>query len=596
MIILMKKAFKILIVFLLLDTFCLKSAGVTLYIKDQIEFNDISRSINMFAEKGECTIKVVIMPGIYEFSEQHIMLKDINAPKICLKIIAKDNVRIIPYGKTYKKGDSYVGSFNINNSWINETRDISIWGGAKNIDGLIEVLDEKNKKCRFKSKNSLLHYFDVSKIWVLIPQWFSSKTYKVEKIEDDYIYFTASDLKKSYNNGWSVNDDYNYANKELRYRLCNAENTDCGLEIINDVVLPPRDCSLIHEGKVQNFLTIDNCSFKTVEIHNMHFIGNGARNNTALLFFRNCNNKKIVVKGCEFVGMRSGTILVSSSSNCIIKDNYFRDCYYYGVMSNNTSSKTSIVNNQFYMMGKGVQNSFCISCSGEKFLIKNNILNDFGYGGIAIGVWYGSEQKNPCQGLVENNLLIYSTPYIEGIKDYGLMDGGAIYLYTKNDGSVIRHNYISEYSGAGGNRGVFCDDGAYGFEIYGNVITNIGNGDLCIASRRDSSVEIREQPSTGIERSNINILVRDNLLDGRILFEGNDDLDNGCIKGRNYVIKKDTSQIISNKITNIPIIQEDIYFVSNKYKNEKIIVSKQDYRTLRKSKEWSYLKHYVWTK
>lgn len=58
------------------------------------------------------------------------------------------------------------------------------------------------------------------------------------------------------------------------------------------------------------------------------------------------------------------------------------------------------------------------------------------------------------------------------------MDGGAIYLATKNAGSIVRNNYIHGFSGMKSNLGIFRDDGASNFELYGNYILCARNDEL----------------------------------------------------------------------------------------------------------------------
>lgn len=587
----MKVFCKILIVYLFLLLHFSSKVAATIYVKNQSDFNNISNLIYQSIKSGEKCVTIELKPGTYEFHETHIVLKDIEAPSVRLRIIGKGKVNIVPTGKSYKDGDPYDGVFNIDNSWMYGEQDVNIWNDAKYIDGLIEVVDENNKTCRFKSTERLPQNMDIRNVFVLIPEWFSSKVYKVYKIVDNYVYFIASDLKKSYNNGYNINDDFNYAKKSLRYRLCNIENGGDALLVSNNKIALPHNCNSIREGKVQTFIDIENCVLKNIEILNLNFHGNGARNNNALFYFNKVDSKKCEIRKCGFIGMRSGVIRIISSSNIYIENNSFKDCYYYGILSDNTSANTHVENNLFYEMGKSIQNSFCITCSGEDFSIKNNSFKDFGYGGIAVGVWYGSKKNKPCCGIVEKNELSYTDSYLNNIDDYGLMDGGAIYSYTQNDCTVIRNNFIHDISGAADNRGLFCDDGASGLLIYGNVVTRVHNS-YCIDARRVSSVEKWAQASN-VEHANINVEIYNNVVDGKVRFEANEMDNNGCKYGENFLLVAKEKDIPMVKISEVDKRVEDIILDYIETEKTVVEVPRSSYIVLKRSPVWKGIKGFV---
>ena len=243
-------------------------------------------------------------------------------------------------------------------------------------------------------------------------------------------------------------------------------------------------------------------------------------------------------------------------------------------------------------MGKRMNNSFCVICRGTDYLISDNEFVDFGYGSIGLGVWYKSEKTDPSCGIVEANTIYYTELYKEHISNHAIMDGGAIYLWTKNDGVIIRNNLIYNYSGIKDNRGIFCDDGAFNIQIYGNIITNIENS-YCIDSRRAKYSEESQTAGTGIARSNIGVCIRDNIIDGRIRFEGNENIDNGCEKGTNYFLSYEGMPQPQSSWKNIADWQEDVrvdYLGSNQLG---ISVSRSGYRKLKKSKVWNSIKNKI---
>ena len=565
--------------------------STTIYVKDQKDFNNIATQIIHSIEKGESVIKIIILPGTYEFNEQHIILKDVDAPKISLKISGKGMVSVVPSGNTFMNGDSYDGLFDINNSWMCDNQDVFIWSETKYVDGLVEVVNKKEKICRFKSKESYLPNIDVNNAYVMIPEWFTSRTYKIINIDNSFIYFYAPDLEMSYNNGYNVNDDYNYKNRSLRYRLCNVKYNNNNILISNRKITLPQTCPSVHEGKVHNFITINNCSFRAFELQNLSFRGNRDSDNSALICFLNSTFKKAEIRSCEFVGIRSNAIHISASSNISVANNHFKDCYKYGIISNKASTYTKIQNNTFHMMGKWNLNVFSVLCSGSSFLIKNNLFRDFGFGGIAVGKWYRSNQIEPCYGIVEDNELSYSDSYIKSIKEDGLMDGGAIYTYTINDGTIIRNNYIHDISGVTDNRGIFCDDGSFGLQVYGNIITGICNS-YCVDARRVSSIENYSQGSK-VKNTNVNLEIYNNIIDGEVRFEANEIENNGCKYGGSYVLVPQDKEKEIFKISGIYDPKEDIIINCLGTYNGTYKITPNSYKNLKRSPIWKEIKKHI---
>ena len=97
-----------------------------------------------------------------------------------------------------------------------------------------------------------------------------------------------------------------------------------------------------------------------------------------------------------------------------------------------------------------------------------------------------------------------------------LIDSGAIYVWTQNRGTVIRHNYIHDISGAHGNRGILCDDGVVNTSIFDNLILGIDHNSYCIDLRRRYAVERKR--NSFIRRVNVGNKCGGNVVDGRTRF------------------------------------------------------------------------------
>ena len=584
--------FKIVVFICCFFVASLTSVGcTTLVVGNQAEFNGLQERLISTIKSGNKNIYVRLLPGTYIAKEKHITLKDIDASNTKIHIVGH-GATLIPEGHEYHDGDNYQGTFSVGNSWMSGNKDVETWSYVKYADSLIEVLDAEEKRCRLKCKNSFSANTDFSNAYILITHWFQSSVYKIDKLEGQYVYFTADDLKSSFYDGYNVNDDYNYGKINPRYKLCNVETGDSCLRITNGKVCLPRGMMSVREGKTHRYVTIKDCKFYSLEISGIKFFGNSQKESNSAIYLKNIECKGLQIHDCEFRGFRSGVITSQASCNVIIADNLFSDCYFSGIQSDNASEGTIVKGNSFSSMGKRLTNSFCVICHGADYLVKDNTFVDFGFGGVGVGVWYKGAKKNNCSGVVEHNELKYSNDYVADIANHAIMDNGAIYLWTKNDGSIIRYNYINNFSGAKHNCGIFCDDGAYNYKLIGNVITGIANN-YCIDARRDARVEEVNTPGSGIERSNVNIVIKDNIVNGKIRVVGNEIQNNGCVMGDTYFLLSGRAKLPKNIIDKVKVIGENVILNYLGEKNGYVVLSAKSFQQLKKSPVWNEVKKYM---
>lgn len=586
-----KRFFFSLFVFFLIEPVLL-FARTNLIVRDQKSFDEVQQAIVECINHGEQKITVTLYSGLYIASEKHINLNGFQVPNVSIRIIGKKGVCIVPDGRLYKNGDYYNGHFSINNSWMQGSKDLPNWSNIKYAEGMVEILDVNDKTCRIRSREPLRDMHNIQNAFIMIPAWYQSFIYPISKIESDYIYFTADNLKISYNKGYNVNNDYNYGKKGIRYKLSNVETGEDFVRVVDNKVLLPPGVNSAWEGKTHTVVSIKNCSIKTLELINIQFFGGGFSLYSPLISISDTKAKRTTIQNCIFSGIRGNVIKISSSPNVQVCNNSFEHCYYNGVLSDNTSANIRVTKNVFRSMGDKMLASFCILCNGENYYIADNRIIDYGYGGISVGEWYGNKLQKPSYGLVENNELIYSDSYIADIDNHGIMDGGAIYISTKNDGAIVRYNIIRNYTGIKDNRGIFCDDGAYNLQIYGNVITGEYNS-FCIDSRRVKNVEASKAPEAGIERSNINIIIRDNVVEGPIRFEGHEDSDNGCYSSGNYILSNNDSKKMKSVYKNVIRETEDVALSNYGVSNGCVFVSESDYKRLKEINNWNRIKRYI---
>ncbi len=152
------------------------------------------------------------------------------------------------------------------------------------------------------------------------------------------------------------------------------------------------------------------------------------------------------------------------------------------------------------------------------------------------------------------------------------------YVSTGFANAIVRFNRICRFTGQRSNRGIFCDDGASGFSIYGNVITGISNS-YCIDSRRVASVESRIKSG----KSNVNNDIRDNVLDGPIRFEGRSG--GNCRKSADYLLSNNPGGIPEMMVLSVSVEKADVILKYSSIDDTVIKLPRSAYRKLRR---WKY--------
>ena len=567
------------ILLLLLSLTALQASATTYKIRvtNQQEFGVLNTSIHKAAKGGYTKIKVDFKLGTYFFKEKHLTIGDIRNSKLTLTFNGNGAV-IVPAGRdamstvTIPDYDYHASVIDLSNNGF-----VNVWSELQYADADVEVLNPTTKACRLKCSGLTSHKASES-VYIMITAWCRSYYYKIERIEAPYIYFTADNLAagigwSSVRKGYNVNNDWICRGVKPRYRLCNLE---------------PMNKGKVHVCEAQTFLTDVWGQLQRLDVNGFVFLGNkmiGDENSSAssLLVLNNVKAEEISVTNCRFIGQNSRVIAISKTANVRIENNYFGHNFQGGIVSYNSSTDTRIVGNEFEYNGEDQSASRCVTCSGTNYYVAENTFRNFGYCAISVGVPYASTKENESRGVVENNMLRYDDDWsTEGWK-HNIMDGGAIYLWTQNDGAVIRYNRIDGYSGASDNRGIFCDDGAFGFEIYGNTVTNIPNSH-CIDSRRFSSCEKVTGPT------NINNKIYGNIVDGSIKFQGNEMDENGCELGKNYFLISEGEAMPKNVYGNVASDNAEETVETKGEHRGRIMVSREGYKKMKDVPGWRKVK------
>lgn len=529
----------------------------------QAEFAALNQSLKSAIKDGRKSILVDFVPGVYEIRDQHL-------------VITKDfqNVDVTIHGN----GSRLVGirtkcsgTLSPEQVYTRNDQIVDCWGSVVQSPAKVEVVDKARKICRVKRVNGVsAKTGDI----IQFSQWYLSPEYEVSNVAGEYIYFIAKDLAyyEQYCD-WNVNYDYVYGKEFPRYRVFNtkADNE-------------------ISESSVICFLNMTDASVKTFSIDGLTFEGCAHSSWLTLFRIKDVKTSGIRITNCTFEGCKSLCISINNTKNVTIDKCHFKGNYRGCVSAANNTSAVVVSNCVIEDDNKAWANSFSIKMCGTDFKVSGNEIRDFGYGAIGVGVWYGAAKTGVVSGIVEKNEIYYSPGYYADYKLYTLMDSGAIYTWTQNDDVIIRYNHIHDYIGMDSNRGIFCDDGTQNVKIYGNVITNIANS-FCIDLRACPSVEAGANHALG--KVNVGNEMRDNVVDGRVRFEGRSGGNNGCVKGKNIVVVPAGAESPKMKVLDVDDAKEDVVVNGTVGDDGTIKLSRKAYKKIKSSSFFNEMKKWI---
>ena len=555
------------------------------HIDSQEKFSQMNTMLTKAIAEGETDIVMDIAKGVYYFNESHLRRRNENHPDVSVRVEGHGAV-LIAAGNDYRNGDPYQATFNPHAAFIDmeSLTAFDFWDYCRYAEGMAEVADEEKKLCRLPvptqaSSSPLLRGgAEGGILYINIPQWFYSRTYKVEKAEDGYLYFTVPDLKfveREDRRSINVNYDYLFGGQDIRYRLCNPANG-------NDF----HKCSMvngqwstenvIHECRVNCFLNCHRASFKTFTLSGLRFLGNSDGN--FLIKADSLVTEGFNINNCHFEAIKHNVLWANHTPNITFSHNSVDNCYN-GLHATNSCVNTSVTENTFSNMGGNMMQTFCANCKGKDYYIAHNKFLNFGYSAMCLGVWYGQEKPYESSGIVEYNEIWLDPDYIAHKERYTLQDTGGIYLCSRDGNVTVRYNYIHDIDGMLLNRGIFCDDGANHFRVYGNVVVNILNS---------YSIESRncEKKFPGANEDN---RMEANIVDCPIKFEGSSvgagpvsARDNGCVVSGNVMLYKEGEEPPENIYSRLTTERPDQQMTFHGNSLEGIIIDRRQMERLRK--------------
>lgn len=460
----------------------------SIFVKTHADFNRLSARISE-ALQGKDDVEVIFSPGVYYFQENHLSLQNLQYPDQKV-VIRCDGAVFLPAGNgPVEWTDVYIDPVTL--------RSFSHLSEVKQVLRRPEIVDAKTGLCRVKTREKPLSSAKAHGKKLILTQWYTSGVYDLLKIERNYLYFKADRVTSDGNPQFDPDSDYKYGRVLPRYVLADVSALPEGL----------------HRGTASRFLTVSASNLKAFSLSGGHFIGNGGKD--CLIQFYRCTADSISVSQCRFDHIHGPVVQTQYSSHLRFHGNRVSHCWRSGVTIDYFSSDAVVADNSFEQTGELMMQDFAVLARGSDFDIRNNLFCDFAYSAVGVGTHYRESIPASSSGFVRDNELYCSDGF-----NRGLMDSGAIYVYTINKDVSIIGNYIHDIGGYGDNRGIFCDDGTVNVSILNNRILRIRNS-YCIDLRRVASVE--KDPRSAIRKVNVGNRMEGNVIDGRVRFVNRDE-------------------------------------------------------------------------
>lgn len=574
---------------LLLSSLSAEAAPFVFTIDSQEKFAQMNAVLTKAIAEGETDIVLDITKGVYYFRENHMLRRSDRCPDVSVTIQGHDAV-LIADGNDFS--NSHPSPLNPNAAFVDTSSltAFDFWDDCRYAVGLVEVVDKEAKLCRLPvspqtfSSPLLRGGVGGGVLYINIPQWFYSSTYKVEKAGEGYLYFTVPNLKyveRKERSGYNVNYDYLIGEQNIRFRLWNPSQWGSS-------ELPSHregaGVGALHECRVTCFLNCDKSCYKTFALSGLHFLGNS--NGNFLIKLDSVVTDSFSISDCRFEAIKSYVLWANRSPSVSFSQNRVEHCNNV-VLSSNSCAETRVVGNTFRDCGENMMQTFCVNCKGKDYYIAHNEFCNYGYAAVGLGVPLSQEKVLESSGIVEYNEIWCDSDYIAHKERYTLQDTGAIYFWPQNDSVTARYNYIHDIDGMRLNRGIFCDDGASHFSVYGNVVMNVANS---------YSIESRNCENK-LPGANTDIRIEGNFVDSPIKFEGSSKGDNHCVVSGNVLFYKEGEEPPVNVYSRLTTESPDRQMPFYGHDPDGIIVSRQQMEQLRelphynnaiKAAKWRY--------
>lgn len=489
---------KRLFVFALLQGCLLTSLwAVDIRVVDQASFDRLDADLKTALASSPERVDVYFAPGKYYYRDKHLYLKNIQAESTRI-VLHGDGALLYPAMGKSTSFDPRASYYRVSASGVSLIRRKD---PIRPAGFLVKVLDRERKICRIKVDEELSPEA-ARDGYIYLTEWFRGKTYKILKVEGKQVYFTADDLYQIrflYN----VNLDFTFSFQFPRYRLIH-----CGLSEPEDQA--PR-------AQATTFLLLEHTRLGGLDCMGMSFIGN--RYDDKKPAFGLITGDDATAPGtfsrCRFEGIRSDVFAVTGTVGMGVEDCRFYANYRHCLKTEQDCDGIRFCRNTVRESGLCGDNVYVVYCNGKNFLIQDNDISDYGYGGIYTGLYYATVKLDRVTGLVSRNELYQTPAYFAAAPDELLMDSGAIYIATQNDDVRIEDNYIHDITGPTYNRGIFADDGTSHVTVRRNRIENVPNHYALDIDTRSARKMLR-RPERQVDYAHVGVVVEGNEVKGKV--------------------------------------------------------------------------------
>jgi len=565
-------------------------------ISSQSDYENIGDAISEAISGGYKNIRVEVSSGVYCYSsddlsspEPLISLTNINDTDIDIEIFGKGDVEFVGSNKIYRRDDGELvggGYYRLplistsgggNNLSFNPTKNYydndghihTLVKDAEYMDGPITVVDAENRQFKFPLRHDDMTSEECADMWVITSHGWILNRWKVDRIEDNELFFSGTEQCDDVINNYLALDTSN-SGRYPRYKLIN-EPGNGKIYVRNGYIYIPSSISTLYECDNICWAKIDNCSINHFEINNVTFIGCALQYNETyyygapraacyVLYSRESSFMNFLeICNCHFIGV-GRSLFFSSSQKAFIHDNVYKDCspncvHTYSIDNGTLCQNVHIARNKFVNCNAIHRETFTLEIlSSDSFIYENEFVNCLSYS-VLTGTGYKKVAPNDCGGIIEKNLFLNNS---DGITQQhnNIQDGGQVYVNTRTTGLIIRDNVFLTPIGEYSINGIYLDWGSQNVKIYRNLIAGVSSGSDVSARAIDSSYPIEVAPYVP-DYSSHNLLIY-NVMTGTYRFEGISAIDGDNYKGINAILR------INNDYSNTQLgnqfVEDDVLY------------------------------------
>lgn len=470
--------------------------AVDIRVTDQASFDRLDADLKQALSTQPDKIDIYFVPGRYCYRDKHISLENVHAEGTRI-VIHGDGAILLPEMRP-------AAAFHPTAAYF--TKD-AVPGLIRRRDpirmarSLVRIVDKDKKICKLRVDGEVSPEA-VKDGYIYLTEWYRGKTYKIVKVDGKQVYFLADDLRQIrllYN----VNLDFTFSFQFPRYRLVH-----CTAEELEDDAL---------QAVATTFLYLYHTELGGLSCEGISFYGNlfDPEHKGIGLVTYDAVRAPGVFSRCRFQGVRSDVFAVSGTAQFGVENCQFTGNYRHCLKAEQDCDGIRFCRNTVRDSGLCGDNVYVVYCNCKDFLIQDNVISDYGYGGIYTGLYYATEKLDRVSGLVSRNELFQSAAYFKAAPDELLMDSGAIYIATQNDDVRIEDNYIHDINGPTYNRGIFADDGTSHITVRRNRIENVPNHYALDIDPR-SAWKMLMRPERVVDEIHVDVVVEDNDVKGKV--------------------------------------------------------------------------------